>query len=96
MKCLMSRGLMTGWAGTHNPTYNQAQLDAATAPTSAWTAITSTGMCNGYVIGYGSVYMNQAADNSNSMGWLNYSDTSAMAKEGETVIEIRTNRQHQF
>lgn len=81
MKCLMSRGLMTGWAGTHNPTYNQAQLDAATVPTSAWTAITSTGMCNGYVIGYGSVYMNQAADNSNSMGWLNYSDTSAMAKE---------------
>ena len=82
MKCLMSRGLMTGWAGTHNPTYNQAQLDAATVPTSAWTAITSTGICNGYVLGYGAVYMNMAADNSNSMGWLNYSDASAMAKEG--------------
>lgn len=75
MACLMSRGLMSGWAGTHNPTYKADQLDAATAPSASWSAVSFSGPCNGYLLGFGQLYMNYKADESG--GRIDYSSSTA-------------------
>ena len=75
MACLMSRGLMSGWTGTHNPTYKADQLDAATEPSTSWSAVSFSGPCNGYLLGFGQLFMNYKADESG--GRIDYSSSGA-------------------
>lgn len=70
MDCLVVRGLLSGWSGTHSPLYNEAQLDAATEATSTWPLAVFNGVCRGYAVGYGAVYMNDGT--TDYLGWMNY------------------------
>ena len=72
MKCLMVRGVLSGWSGAHNPAYTEAQIAAGTEPTSAWALTAFAGICRGYALGYGAVYMNDG-DADSFLGWMNYS-----------------------
>ena len=75
MACLMSRGLMSGWTGTHNPTYKADQLDASTEPSTSWSAVSFSGPCNGYLLGFGQLYMNYKSDESG--GRIDYTSSAA-------------------
>ena len=71
MKCLMVRGVLSGWSGAHNPSYTEAQIAAGTEPTTTWALTSFAGICRGYALGYGAVYMNDGTADS-FLGWMNY------------------------
>lgn len=76
MKCLMVRGVLSGWSGAHNPSYTEAQIAAGTEPTTTWALTSFAGICRGYALGYGAVYMNDGTADS-FLGWMNYAGNPA-------------------